>query len=280
MGTLVKAGGKTVKDVAGYDMKKLYIGSWGTLGAITQATFRLLPLPEARATVAMAFPQLATACAAVAAIRASFMIPSTAELLSAGAMGPEAGEMKLASGEYLLLVQAEGALEDVERMKRELTEVAARHGASSSVILEGDAETGIWKARKEVFAQMPLDRPAVLVKGSVPLKHVVDFAGAVEAFKKDSVDADFAAHAGNGVVYAFVSAGTGEDSKLVSAVQNLQRVAGEFGGFALLQRGPGEVSSKVQIWPPRTDYGVMRQIKAQLDPAGLWNVARTPGGRG
>ena len=55
-GETLRIGGKTIKDVAGYDIKKLYMGSWGTLGAITQATVRLLPLPEASTTVAMTFP--------------------------------------------------------------------------------------------------------------------------------------------------------------------------------------------------------------------------------
>jgi FAD/FMN-containing dehydrogenase len=208
------------------------------------------------------------------------MIPSTAELLSAGALETELEALRLASGEYLLLVQAEGAVEDVARMKRELAEVGARQGATTVTTLEGEAESQVWKARKQVFAEMPADRPAVLVKGSVPLKRVVEFAGGLEALRAQGMGAAFAAHAGNGIVYALVSAAEGEAGKLAGAVQRLQRIAGEFGGFALLQRGPSEVSGKVDLWPPRTDYGVMRQIKAQLDPASLWNPARTPGGRG
>lgn len=280
MGTVVRAGGKTVKDVAGYDMKKLFIGSWGTLGLITEATFRLLPLPEARATVAMVFTRLDAACAAVVAIRASFMTPSTAELLSAGAPVATEAPLRLAPGEYLLLVQAEGASEDVERMKRELAEVAARHGARAVEALEGEVEAAIWRARKDVLAATATDIPAVLVKGSVPITRVVDFASGVEMLSGQGMESTFAAHAGNGIVYASVSASVGEEAKLIGAVQKLQGIASEFGGFALLQRGPAAVSGRVQLWPTRTDYGVMREIKAQMDPAGLWNPARTPGGRG
>lgn len=276
LGTVIRAGGKTVKDVAGYDMKKLYIGSWGTLGTITSATFRLLPLPEAKATVAIVFPGFYGACAGVMTILGSFMRPSTAELLSAGAMR---SGFKLAAGEYLLLVQVEGAVEDVERQKRELGEIAAKHGAREVAILDGDAEVELWKRRKVVFSQMPVEKPSVLIKGSVLLNRVIDFVGGVDALETEGLDAEVASHAGNGIVYALVSAASGEAGKLVGVVERLQRLADECGGFALLQKGPAEVVGKIQLWPPRTDYGLMREIKAQLDPAGLWNPARTPGGR-
>lgn len=275
-GTVVRAGGKTVKDVAGYDMKKLYIGSWGTLGTITATTMRLLPLPEERATVVMTFPKLSDACAAVLTILGSFMRPSTAELVEAGAM--KSG-FEPAAGGYLLIVQAEGAVEDVEREKRELGEVATKHGATAVAILEGDSEAQLWRQRKEVFAQMPADKAAVLVKGSVLLKRVVDFAGGIDALKAEGFESAVVAHAGNGIVYAMISAAPEETGKLAVAVSKLQKLAAECGGFALLQKGPAEVAAKSQIWPPRTDYGLMRDIKAQLDPANLWNPARTPGGR-
>ncbi len=279
LGTVIRAGGKTVKDVAGYDLKKLYIGSWGTLGAITAATFRLLPLPEAKATVTMVFPSLSDACSAVLTILSSFMRPSAAELLSRGAMDTGLEPLALASGEYLLMVQVEGATEDVERQERELHEVAQKHSAKVAITITGGSEAEVWKRRKGVFARPEPGRPVALVKGSVPIKRVVDFAGGVQALNTQGLDAAFAAHAGNGIVHAWVSAAAGKAERLVRAVEDLQRLAAEFGGFALLQKGPPEVVQKIRLWPPRTDYGLMRQIKAQLDPANLWNPARTPGGR-
>ncbi len=280
LGTLIRAGGKTVKDVAGYDMKKLYIGSWGTLGAITAATFRLLPLPETRATVAMVFPQLSSACGAVSALLASFMRPSSAELLSGEAMAASVEqELRMGPGEYLLMVCVEGAVEDTERQKRELAALAGTYGAKEILTLEGAEESRVWQRRKEVFAEMPAGRPAVLVKGSVLLKRVLDFTSGVVALKEQGLRSAFAAHAGNGIVYALMTAESGGAESLVPAVERLQRLAVECGGFAIPQRVPSEVVARVQLWPPRSDYGLMRGIKAQLDPNNLWNPARTPGGR-
>ena len=280
LGTLIRAGGKTVKDVAGYDMKKLYIGSWGTLGVITAATFRLLPLPETRATVAMVFPQLSSACGAVSALLASFMRPSSAELLSSGATAALVEQaLKLGTGEYLLMVCVEGAIEDTERQKRELAELAAKHGAKEIATLEGAEESQVWRQRKDVFAKMPSGQPAVLVKGSVLLKRVLDFTSGVIALEEQGLQPAFAAHAGNGIVYAVVTAEPGAVEKLAPAVERLQRLAAECGGFALLQKAPVDAVQKVQLWPSRSDYGLMREIKSQLDPNNLWNPARTPGGR-
>ncbi|MHB0868774.1 MAG: FAD-binding oxidoreductase [Chloroflexota bacterium] len=279
-GDVIRVGGKTVKDVAGYDMKKLYIGSWGTLGAITAATFRLLPLPEASATIAMVFPQLSEACAATSALLGSFMRPSSAELVSHGAMpAPVEEAFQLKPGEYLLLVQVEGAVEAVERQKRDLAELAGKSGAREASPLEKGEEAELWRYRKEVFAAMPAERPAMLVKGSVLLKRVADFTGALMGLQGQGLQAAFAAHAGNGIVHGMVAAEPGGEEKLVSAAGRLQQVAAECGGFALLQKAPREVAGRVPLWPPRNDYGLMRAIKAQLDPNNLWNPARVPGGR-
>lgn len=279
LGTTIRAGGKTVKDVAGYDMKKLYIGSWGTLGLITAATFRLLPLPETRATVAMTFSQLSGACGAVSALLGSFMRPSAADLLSAGSMAASVDEaLKVGAGDYLLLVCVEGAVEDTERQKRDLAELAAKHGARSVTTLEDGVEREVWLHRKDVFAEWPQDRPTALVKGSVLLNRVFDFARGVASLRDEGLGASVAAHAGNGIVYAMVTAEPGGEEKLGTAIARLQQLGQECGGFALLQRAPAAVAEKLQLWPPRSDYGLMKGIKAQLDPNNLWNPARTPGG--
>jgi glycolate oxidase FAD binding subunit len=276
-GEAVRAGGKTVKDVAGYDMKKLYMSSWGMLGAITSATFRLLPIPEAQATVVMEFPALADCCTTVSALLSSFMRPSTAELISAG-MLPESMEQKfgMKSGEFLLAVQFEGAVEAVDRQKQEMQELAKKGGAKEILVLEGADEKELWRERKVLSSRAPSERPSMVVKGSVPLKRVVDFTGGLGRIS--GAEAVFAAHAGNGIVYALVSAEPGQMEKLVPVAEQLQKLAADCGGFALILKAPSSITGRLKLWPARSDYGIMRKIKAQLDPNNLWNPARVPGG--
>ena len=279
-GKTIRVGGKTVKDVAGYDLKKLYIGSWGTLGAITQATFRLLPLPEARATVVMVFRELSNTCATVLALLASFLRPSTADLLSYGAMpSPTEEALRLQPGEYLLLVAVEGAFEAVERQKRELLEMATRHGARDAAVLEGTEEAQLWQQRRQLFTGLSAGRSVVLLKGSVPLKRVFDFCSGLLSVQRDQkLQVSMASHAGNGIVYGLLASEMAQTGVLESAAERLQQLAADCGGFAVVQRAPREVVRRLKLWPPRNDYGVMRRIKRQLDPYNLWSPARTPGG--
>lgn len=276
-GEAVRAGGKTVKDVAGYDLKKLYMGSWGTLGAITAATFRLLPLPETQATVVMSFPMLSNACTTVSALLGSFMRPSTAELISSGLL-PAATEQgfHLQAGEYLLAISVEGAAEAVERQKAELQELGKKNGAKELFTLEGADEAQLWQERKALSTGTSADGPTMVVKGSVLLKRVFDFTSGLAGLQ--GVKSTFASHAGNGIVYGLISAEPGQEEKLVSAAEQLQRLAAGCGGFALIQHAPRSIVGKLKLWPPRTDYGIMREIKAQLDPNNVWNPARIPGG--
>ncbi len=279
-GKRLRTGGKAVKDVAGYDLKKLYIGSWGTLGAITEATFRLLPLPEASATVVAVFPLLSSACAAVSGLLASRLRPSAAELLSHGVLAdPAVQALQMRPGEYLLLVQAEGAREAVARQRRDLLDLATRCGAREAISLESEEEQRLWVNRRSVFSERPPDRPCMVMKGSILLKRLFDLAaGLVALGTRQGLDVSFASHAGNGIVYTRIVAGDGQGEALVGAAEQVARLAADCGGFAMVQRIPREVAGRVPLWPPRSDYGLMRGIKAALDLHGLWSPARTPGG--
>lgn len=279
-GEPARFGGKTIKDVAGYDMKKLYLGSWGTLGLITEATLRLLPLPESRATVAVSFPRLQDACATVTEILGSFLIPSAMDLISAGALPePMAKAAGVKEGEYLLLIAAEGAVEAVDRLKRDLPEMAAKNGSREAASFEGEADGQLWQWRRGLFAAPSQPDGTVLVKGSVLLTRVFDFISGLNRIGEEgSIAVSTASHAGNGIVYALLQPQDGA-APVATAVEGAQRLAAGCGGFLVVQRAPDEVVRQVQLWPPRSDYGLMRRIKSQLDPNNLWSPARVPGGR-
>src|SRR6185295_12128722 len=87
-GTLVRGGGKVVKNVAGYDLPKLFVGSFGTLGVIVEVTVKLRPRPDDERLVIVTFDRLKDAGAAVRAVMASDLIPNAIELLDAGALRP------------------------------------------------------------------------------------------------------------------------------------------------------------------------------------------------
>jgi glycolate oxidase FAD binding subunit len=115
-GDVVISGGKTVKNVSGYDMCKLLIGSYGTLGIICEMTFKLLPLPEKEATLLFNFARLEEAYGFAREVRNSQFIPSSIETLNAMAVQEMKSPMGMPpNGNYLIAIGLEGVSEGIER---------------------------------------------------------------------------------------------------------------------------------------------------------------------
>jgi glycolate oxidase FAD binding subunit len=165
-----RAGGKTVKNVSGYDMSKLYIGSLGSLGIILEITCRILPLPEDRATVVAGFTGNEAPWACTQAVMDSQLVPSAIEVFN----GEAASLLHVnthASTEKCAWVAAkfEGIGEAIAREIKEI-EVLARSGGTRTIaILRGSGESEFWKALGEVGQVVKRGNPwSIGLKTSVP----------------------------------------------------------------------------------------------------------------
>jgi D-lactate dehydrogenase (cytochrome) len=146
-GTVVRLGAQVVKNVTGYDLVKLFVGSRGTLGVIAAVSLKVFPRPQSAATAVAGFPDQAAAFAALDALAASRLQPTAAEYLAGWSVDGEGNAVAGAEGAGVFLAtRAEGHPAAVERHMRDLAALAADHGATLSLELRGAAERRLWSA--------------------------------------------------------------------------------------------------------------------------------------
>ncbi|HET6948071.1 MAG TPA: FAD-binding oxidoreductase [bacterium] len=262
-GEQVKAGGKVVKNVAGYDMCKLFVGSLGTLGIITEVTCKMTPLPERALTiVAQGGGSTAESVGAfrlIDALFASTLQPSAIAMLS-----PRAGKLVGPGGPGMATaVAVEGFTEAVDRHVRDITGMAAAAGLSAEA-LEGPAHERLWAA----VADFPRSREGeALVRLTVPPGAV---AAAVDALSRVDGSAVYVAHAGAGTIWIGVEA-----ERATTVFAALTSVAGAHHGHAVLASAPPEVKRGLDVWgSPPPALSIMREIKQRFDPQQLLNPGR------
>ncbi|HSB68600.1 MAG TPA: FAD-binding oxidoreductase [Candidatus Methylomirabilis sp.] len=283
-GEQIRCGGKVIKNVSGYDMNKLFIGSLGTLGIITEATFKLLPLPAQRASVIGLFPDLGKAAKIVTKVLDSVLLPEAMEFLDPGAVSLLTPPLGLtASTGYGLAVALAGSPETVGRQVRDFSDLIREGQASSTTTLAGARSIQAWRAIRDVFDLLP--GPAagqVICKVAVPISRTAEMLAAAELLaRQHNLRGAMTAHAGSGVVRACYSHSEGAPpgEVLVTALEGLRQVAEAAEGSLVLQAAPPAVKRQVDAWgKPGEGFDVMRRLKSEFDPRGLCNPGRFLGG--
>lgn len=266
-GALVRGGGKVVKNVAGYDLPKLFVGSYGTLGVIVELTVRLRPLPETERWMRVRFDHLKDAGVAVRAIMGADLIATAIELLDA-----EASRALGLEGTPTLLVAFDGLPEQVDWQCTELAAVTTPLGGPSVAPLPDAAvlrPEPAWMSARGLVAIMRFSVLPALV--TELMEHG---AGAA---RQRGLQAAWIAHAGVGVVTAALfSTSDRPELKTVAAVlAEWRSLARSGGGHATLEWAPLAVKAQTPVWEDLGAAGrVMQRIKAQLDPKGILNPGR------
>ncbi len=286
-GELVQVGGWARKDVAGYDLKSLLIGSEGTLGVITAVRLRLLPAPEASAALAVFLRDRAQGCAAMLEAMAAGIQPSALEFLDGETLGIVAGAYPGAApppeAGFALLVEVDGSREETEAQRRALTELLAER----ALAIEESADAGaLWRWRDG------FNPATTAVRGG---KVSEDVAFPVERLSEGLERfAEIAArhglrscawgHGGEGNVHATILVDPASERELEMARaigEELFAVVAELGGSIAAEHGVGQLKRGLLglQWDVRA-VELHEQIKRAFDPKGLLNpgkkLARLP----
>ena len=284
-GDLVVSGGQTVKNVSGYDMCKLLIGSYGTLGIICEITFKLLPLPEKEATLLLSFARLEEADGFARELRGSQLIPSSTEILNATAVQKMKYSMSMPpNGNYLVAIGVEGVTESIDRQISQLGEMGKKYGVLEAVTLDSEKHQAFWIAIRDLsYALTEGNSNLISLKTTFLISKCGEMIGSYEKIAREfGIDGALICHSGNGILYSYLLPGKNFRSKIESLVELIGKLTSEAvknGGNLVVESSPLSIKKKVDVWGQfRGDYLVVRRLKEQIDPVGILNIGRFVGG--
>jgi glycolate oxidase FAD binding subunit len=260
-GTVAKAGGKVVKNVAGYDLSKLFTGSLGTLGVIAEANFRLHPIRESARTVFVEVDD-------------HTQIPDVAQALTHSSVSQfvlDALEMRWEGDRGVIAALFEGIEPAVEAQSSAAAEILRSHGEVK--VLGKDDGDEFWNS----FARRPWATGDVALKiGAPPADLTAVLDSILGAAERAGVEARLSGHAGTGVTFAGLS---GEDDGIVDVVEEVREIRVRRGGSVVVQEAPLSIKERLDVWGPAGDYlGLTRRVKEKFDPGYTMNPGRFLGG--
>src|SRR5579875_3350771 len=274
-GEIARSGGRVVKNVAGYDLNKLYIGSLGTLGIIVEANFKLQPIPPDERTLLLTFSNSQDALQTVTAILGSLLTPGAMELIDASAardMSDFFG-LNLPSNGYTLALDFEGSQTTIERQMDEARLIARTSGALLGDDLAGSDQEQFWNAIREHTEGSVTCKAAILVSQTGQYLQTLD-----EVCHRHKLEAAVIAHAGNGILYIELRPGDATD-RLVKAIAELRQQAQEARGSLVVEHCPVDLKRRIDVWgEPGSSFRLMQRLKEQFDPKGTFAKGRFVGG--
>ena len=282
-GELVTVGGPVRKDVAGYDIRSLMIGSEGTLGIVTAAWLKLTPAPETELPVVGFYSSCEEGCEALATLLASGLLPAALEYLDQGALGAGAGaypEAVPAGAGFMLIAEADGSSTEAMRLRSELQEAMGGGALAVHAPTQRAAVRALWRWRAGVSLAVTAHRGGKLSEDIVvPVERLAEaIAVTREIGTRHDLQACSWGHAGDGNLHSTFMIDRQDPAELERAeagAHELFELACELGGSVSGEHGIGLVKRGALAlqWPPRA-VALHESIKALLDPKGLLNPGK------
>lgn len=283
-GELVFLGNKCVKDVAGYSMKDLFVGSEGTLGIITEVLLKLLPRPKARRTMLALYDSMEAAAETISAIIAARIIPCTLEFLDRMTVGCVEDYAKIGlptDVEALVLMETDGHPVVVEEEAARMMELAKKCGAREVTIAADEQEGArLASARRSAFSALARIRPTTILEDvTVPRSELASMVAFInEVAARHRLQIGTFGHLGDGNLHpTFLTdeRNTEEMHRVELALEEIVSETLRLGGTVTGEHGVGLAKKAfVKRQLGEGSYELMRTIKKALDPTGLLNPGK------
>lgn len=288
-GSVIRTGGKTVKNVSGYDLTKLFTGAEGTLGVITEITVKLIPAPKYRRSMLALFDDLDKAGKTIADIVSHKVIPATLEIMDNVTIRTVENYVKIGlptDAEAILILEVDGSIEQVVINEFETVQkICKENGATEIKLAQSDAERdSIFAARRAALPALAQVKPTtVLEDATVPRSKIPEMLKAFkEIAEKYNLQIGTFGHAGDGNLHPTIltdEADKEEMERVHKAVDEIFKTAIELGGTLSGEHGIGIAKAKYMEWEfGKEGIAVMQKIKNALDPDQIFNPGKMFGG--
>lgn len=281
-GALVRYGGRVVKNVAGYDMNKLFVGSLGVFGVVLETTYRLAALPEADRLLAVVFPDLAPAVAAAAAIQGSQLLPSALMLCSteATAACDALQSLPLRPPQVALVANFDGMYEAVERQLRDSQQLCRQHGGTDHTVCTGEDLFHFWEFQEAWRAAPAASAPARLQirLGTLPTAVVATLQGLTTAPACFSPVRPWLVDYTSGQIFVHfpLPQACTDDMLLVVRhwLQQLRVQLRDQHGYCVVEYAPTALRPQLEVWGESPGQSLLRLYKQRFDPHAVLNPGR------
>ncbi|SEB00669.1 glycolate oxidase [Thalassobacillus cyri] len=283
-GDIIRTGGKLAKDVAGYDLTRLFVGSEGTLGVITEATLKLVPIPETKKTMLALYEDIEAAAEAVSSIIAHRIIPTTLEFLDRPTLKvvEEFAQIGLPTDiEAVLLIEQDGPEEVVERDIAKIAALCRENQAIQVDVAKSEVEADALRtARRTALSALARLKPTTILEdATVPRSKIAEMVRAINDIAKEyDVEICTFGHAGDGNLHPTCLTDVRNKEEIHRVEQAFEAIfhkAVELGGTITGEHGVGAMKSPyLHLKLGEEGIAAMKGIKQAFDPNNIMNPGK------
>lgn len=283
-GDIIRTGGKLAKDVAGYDLTRLFVGSEGTLGIITEATLKLIPMPETKKTMLALYEDLEAAATSVSKIIANKIIPTTLEFLDQPTLQVVEAYAQIGlptDVQAVLLIEQDGPQEIVERDMLRMAEICKSERAISVQVAQTEVEAeALRTARRSALSALARMKPTTILEdATVPRSEIAKMVRAInEIAMKYNISICTFGHAGDGNLHPTCPTDArnhDEMERVEKAFAEIFEKAIELGGTITGEHGVGVMKAPyLELKMGKEGIAAMRAIKSAFDPNNIMNPGK------